>query len=115
MRPKRGRGFSFTIVYRAFLQRRRHEHRFPEIELVDGIGPALMPDFETTIDSASARAALLNLPDVFRVPVTLFYLEQHSYKEIAEIRALSARSCLEFRGANNYCAINFAMVPVKRI
>jgi RNA polymerase sigma-70 factor (ECF subfamily) len=81
----KARTWLFTTVYRAFLQRRRHETRFPEIELIDGVVPACTPDFETSLDSASAMAALMNLPDVFRIPVTLFYLDQHSYKEIAEI------------------------------
>lgn len=79
------RTWLFTTVYRAFLQRRRHEIQFPEVELVDNVVPACMPDFETSLDSASAIAALMQLPDVFRIPVTLFYLDQHSYKEIAEI------------------------------
>jgi RNA polymerase sigma-70 factor (ECF subfamily) len=81
----KARSWLFTTVYRAFLQSRRHDTQFPNIELVDGVAPACVPDLETSLDSASAMAALMNLPDVFRIPVTLFYLDQHSYKEIAEI------------------------------
>jgi RNA polymerase sigma-70 factor (ECF subfamily) len=81
----KARTWLFTTVYRTFLQKRRHEIRFPEIELIDGVVPPSVPDLETALDSASAMAALMNLPDVFRIPVTLFYLDQHSYKAIAEI------------------------------
>ena len=68
----KARTWLFTTVYRTFLQRRRHEIRFPEIELIDGVVPPSVPDLETALDSASAMAALMNLPDVFRIPVTLF-------------------------------------------
>ena len=32
-----------------------------------------------------AREAMLRIDDIYRVPLTLFYLEDHSYREIAEI------------------------------
>lgn len=81
----KARTWLFTTAYRAFLQTRRHQVRFPEVELADDCLPASEPDVEARLDSASALQALLELDDVWRLPVTLFYLEQHSYQEIAEI------------------------------
>jgi RNA polymerase sigma-70 factor (ECF subfamily) len=38
-----------------------------------------------TLDAAIVQKALLALHDRYRAPVTLFYMQQHSYLEIAEI------------------------------
>lgn len=81
----KARTWLFTTAYRTFLQTRRHQARFPEVELVDEALPPSSPETETRLDSAAALEALLELGDVWRLPVTLFYLEQHSYQEIAEI------------------------------
>ena len=37
------------------------------------------------MDGAAAREALLRLEEPFRTPLVLFYLEDNSYKEMAEI------------------------------
>ena len=37
------------------------------------------------MDAATARAALVRLDHTYRAPLALFYLEDHSYLEIAEI------------------------------
>jgi RNA polymerase sigma-70 factor (ECF subfamily) len=83
----KARTWLFTTAYRAFLQTRRHQNRFPEVELmeVDNCLPACAPEPDVSLDSATALAALLKMNDTFRIPVTLFYLDQHSYQEIAEI------------------------------
>ncbi|MDB6033785.1 MAG: polymerase, sigma-24 subunit, subfamily [Verrucomicrobiales bacterium] len=86
----KARTWLFTTAYRAFLQTRRHEVRFPEVELleVDNCLPISIPEMDVRLDSATALEALLKLEDVFRIPVTLFYLDQHSYQEIADILAV---------------------------
>jgi RNA polymerase sigma-70 factor (ECF subfamily) len=40
------------------------------------------------IDAAIVQKALHELEERYRAPVTLFYMEQHSYREIAEILSL---------------------------
>jgi RNA polymerase sigma-70 factor (ECF subfamily) len=50
--------------------------------------PASVPNAGESVDAAAAVQALQEVPEVFRVPLTLFYLEQHSYLEIAEIQGI---------------------------
>ena len=47
--------------------------------------PAISPLLESTLDSAQALEALDQIDEVFRAPVSLFYLEDCPYKEIAAI------------------------------
>jgi RNA polymerase sigma-70 factor (ECF subfamily) len=44
-----------------------------------------LPDQEEKFDGALAREALLQIDPVFRAPLVLFYLQDHSYREIADI------------------------------
>ena len=37
------------------------------------------------MDEVTARDALLRLNEIYRAPLVLFYLDKHSYREIAEI------------------------------
>ena len=83
--PSKAKTWLFTTTYRLFLQARRHQTRFPEVELVDTELPTCEPDPEARMDSALALQALMELEDKFRIPLTLFYLDQHSYQEISEI------------------------------
>src|SRR5438552_11045264 len=76
----------FTTLYRAFLGRRRHDIRFPEIELneVREEEMSILPNVNT-LDSAAVLQALREVQEPFRTPLTLFYLEQFSYQEIADV------------------------------
>ncbi len=82
----KARSWLFTILYREFLGRRRHEVRFPKVELDDvreqemSISPNV-----NVFDSTTVLQALRNVEELFRAPLTLFYLEQFSYQEIADI------------------------------
>src|SRR6266545_4771241 len=59
----KAKSWLFTTLYREFLGRRRHEVRFPKIELDD----------------------VREVEELFRAPLTLFYLEQFSYQKIADM------------------------------
>ena len=77
----------FTTLHRAFLESRRRQTRFPHFEL-DEVAlelPVLAPDSINKLDSAQVLAALAKVDDLYQAPVSLFYLEDCSYKEIAEI------------------------------
>lgn len=77
----------FTTLYRAFLAKRRHDERFVATDDDSNfIEPAhIAPTVVDSLDAATVQEALQNLDERFRAPVTLFYMQQHSYREIAEI------------------------------
>lgn len=77
----------FTTLHRAFLETRRRQSRFPHCELEEASPelPSLSPNLANHLDSAQVLNALSRVDDVYQAPVALFYLEDCSYKEIAEI------------------------------
>ncbi len=77
----------FTTLYRDFLAKKRHDSRFIETENeADFIEPLqVAPSVVDALDAAIVQKALQALDDRYRAPVTLFYMQQHSYREIAEI------------------------------
>lgn len=78
----------FTTLHREFLARRRHAERYAEEELnEETVGSLAAPedDSERRMDGQRALDLLGKLEVIYRTPLALFYLEQHSYKEIAEI------------------------------
>ena len=77
----------FTTLYREFLQSHRRTTRFQHYELDEMTDelPELMPSAISGADGALVLTALNELPPTFKGPVALFYLEDYSYKEIADI------------------------------
>lgn len=77
----------FTTLYRDFLAKKRQTDRFVETdEPSNFIEPAhIAPSAIDALDAAIVQKALHALEDRYRAPVTLFYMQQHSYREIAEI------------------------------
>ena len=77
----------FTTLYRDFLQQKRHDTRFPHLELDETLDATIveLPRVETATDANMALAALNEIEEPFRSTLTLFYLQEHSYKEIADI------------------------------
>jgi RNA polymerase sigma-70 factor (ECF subfamily) len=77
----------FTTLYRDFLAQRRHHDRFIEMdddsEFVEQ--PHVVAAAADTLDAATVQDALHRLDERYRAPVTLFYMRQHSYREIADI------------------------------
>jgi RNA polymerase sigma-70 factor (ECF subfamily) len=77
----------FTTLYRDFLQQKRHSTRFPESELDEATQDSMVefPQPDVTTDANAAVSALHALEEPFRATLVLFYLKEHSYREIAEI------------------------------
>jgi RNA polymerase sigma-70 factor, ECF subfamily len=77
----------FTTLYRLFLARRRHVVRFPHDEIGDAEHrlPPVEPEAVRKMEGSEVMAALEEIEETFRAPLVLFYLEDHSYLEIAEI------------------------------
>lgn len=77
----------FTTLHREFLGSRRRTTRFPhhEIESVERELPPVTPVTVNELDAEVVMQALLNVDEVYRAPLMLFYLEDHSYLEIAAV------------------------------
>jgi RNA polymerase sigma-70 factor (ECF subfamily) len=76
----------FTSLYREFLRGERK--RFRDLEF--GSETQLsnvesLPVAANQLDGDAVVRALLDLEEIYRAPLSLFYLQEHSYKEIAEI------------------------------
>jgi RNA polymerase sigma-70 factor (ECF subfamily) len=83
----KAKSWLYTTLYRQFLMGRRRETRFPHVELNETQPdlPVVEPDLVSRLDSAVVLEALGDLDETYRAPLTLFYLGDHSYKEIAGI------------------------------
>jgi RNA polymerase sigma-70 factor (ECF subfamily) len=77
----------FTTLYREFLNHHRRETRFPQADLDAETAeiPEQTGSIADSIDGATAVAALQRIDPVYRAPLTLFYLEEFSYREIASV------------------------------
>ena len=82
----KAKSWLFTTLYREFLGRRRHDVRFPQVELEEAAEEemSILPQVNA-LDNATVLQALRQVEEPFRAPLTLFYLEQFSYQEIADI------------------------------
>ena len=77
----------FTTLYREFLAGARRSTKFPETDLEDAEYhlESMEEDTGRAIDAKRAVAVLNSLDETFRAPLALFFLQQHSYKEIAKV------------------------------
>jgi RNA polymerase sigma-70 factor (ECF subfamily) len=77
----------FTTLHREFLDSRRRQTRFPhqELEASEAELPTVSPAATSSLDTAHVLDTLARVDDVFQAPVALFYLQDCSYNEIAEI------------------------------
>lgn len=78
----------FTTLHREFLGQNRRASRFSDEGLdCESAGriPAEEHDPDRQMDGQRALEILGTLDETFRAPLVLFYLQQHSYKEIAGI------------------------------
>lgn len=77
----------FTTLYREHLGQARRGSKYQQSDIDDATHqlPTHEPDADRKIDAQRALDLLNGLDETFRAPLTLFYLQQHSYKEIAAI------------------------------
>jgi len=82
----------FTTLYREFLGMHRRELRFPQADLEEETAglPAETVSIADSIDGAAVVAALQQIDEVYRAPLTLFYLEEFSYRDIASVLGIPA-------------------------
>jgi RNA polymerase sigma-70 factor (ECF subfamily) len=77
----------FTTLYREFLSLHRRESRFPQAD-IDGETaelPAETGSIADSIDAGTVVSALQQIDEIYRAPLTLFYLEEFSYKQVADV------------------------------
>ncbi|MFT3990045.1 MAG: RNA polymerase sigma factor [Luteolibacter sp.] len=88
--PAKAKTWLFTTLHREFLGQRRRAAKFSEEPVDETVvaTPTSEGDSERQLDGQRALELLGALDEVFRAPLALFYLQQHSYKEIAEILEL---------------------------
>lgn len=81
------RSWLFTTLYREFVTTWRHQAQFPhqELDVQHEEVASTEPRIVEEMDGRTVLQTLSKVESVYRAPLTLFYLEQHSYKEIAEI------------------------------
>lgn len=78
----------FTTLHREFLNQHRRAARYSDEPLDEATAEAMVApveDAERQMDGQRALDLLSALDESYRSPLALFYLQQHSYKEIAEI------------------------------
>lgn len=83
----KAKSWLFTTLYREFLRSRRRSFRATSIEdlpVSEQDIAAEEVDRVARLDAATVMVALQSVDETFRVPLTLFYLEDLSYLEIAE-------------------------------
>ena len=80
------RAWLLTTLHREFLGTRRHEHRFAHVEVTEADEelPHVPPRAADQLDGHSVMQALMQVAEVYRAPLALFYLEDMSYQDIAE-------------------------------
>jgi len=84
----KAKSWLFTTLYREFLRIRRRGERMTALEdlgPVESDPPAPEVDMVTGMDAGLVVEALQEVDEVYRVPLTLFYMQDLSYKEIAEM------------------------------
>jgi RNA polymerase sigma-70 factor (ECF subfamily) len=83
----KAKSWLFTTLYREFLRGRRRDSKSTFLEdLPPGEKDPVADDVDrvSKIDAASVMVALQTVDEAFRAPLTLFYIEDLSYAEIAE-------------------------------
>jgi RNA polymerase sigma-70 factor (ECF subfamily) len=83
----KAKAWLFTSLHRAFLQKRRRATRFPQLEIsaVADELPAMEPSTVSGLDAQDVLELLSKVDPQYQAAVALFYLEDYSYNQIAEI------------------------------
>ncbi len=83
--PSKVKAWLFTTLHRLFLETRRRQTRFPNINLDSASEelPHVDPASVNRLDARQLVDLLERIDEPFQAPIALFYLEEHSYNEIA--------------------------------
>jgi RNA polymerase sigma-70 factor (ECF subfamily) len=88
--PGTVKGWLFTTLHREFLKTCRHRKRLADEPIEEGAMslPDAASDCVNRIDSQTLLHLLREIDEDFRAPLVLYYLEDLSYKEIADVLAI---------------------------
>lgn len=77
----------FTTLYRIYLGWKRRETRHPHLEIasVEGELPPIVPETVDKLENEAISQSLFELDERYRVPLALYYFDNHSYAEISEL------------------------------
>lgn len=83
--PGKAKSWLFSILRNVYLHRARtnKQHRFVSLDGIPDVAEPV-PEPLPSVAPEQLRQALLDLPEVFRTPVILYYFEDFSYRDIAE-------------------------------
>jgi RNA polymerase sigma-70 factor (ECF subfamily) len=82
--PGKIKSWLFSVVHREFLDQYRRAKRFPQTSLELVAEPSARQNSAANrLDAETMMRAMGSLDEKFRAPLTLFYLQHFSYKEIA--------------------------------
>ena len=83
----KAKAWLYTTLHRAFLQTRRRQNRFPQLDLEEVIDQ--LPDVSTvpsdSVDWLPVLPALAKVDQIYQAALTLFYLEDYAHRDIAAI------------------------------
>jgi RNA polymerase sigma-70 factor (ECF subfamily) len=83
----RAKTWLFTTLHREFLRLRRRQVRFPQVELTEGEAELsfVEPEGIEILKLDSVLCALARVEPLYQTTLSLFYLEDMSYREMADI------------------------------
>lgn len=85
---EKAKSWLFTTLYREFLRGRRRGERMTALDTVNETEVeqvTLAPETLSSMDAEVVMSALQEVDEAFRAPLTLFYIEELSYQEIADV------------------------------
>jgi RNA polymerase sigma-70 factor (ECF subfamily) len=82
--PSKVKSWLFSVARNEFMDIKRKQARFPTSELEPGSGSE-EPQAAEKADGQLAMAALQEVPDPYREPLSLYFIEGYTYNEIAGI------------------------------
>lgn len=82
----RVKSWLFTTLHREFLRRERQGSRisYHENQQIEAELAPMEPSMFNHVDAQTVMSALQRVDEHYRVPLAMFYLEDFSYREIAE-------------------------------
>ncbi len=85
--PANVKSWLFTTIHREFLQLRRRRSRFSDEDWTTAANelPSIPPEAIERIDARTVVQLLAQIDENFRAPLVLYFMEDLSYKQIAEI------------------------------